>query len=176
MITLVLGGVRSGKSRFAQELARKLSPSPVYLATSRVWDDDHRARIARHVRDRGEEWTTLEVEKQLSSVTFQERVIVVDCVTLWLANWFSDCRADADAALDQAKQEFDKTLDSTTNTWIFVSNEIGQGVHAETTSGRKFTDLQGFFNQHVACVADAVVLMVAGIPFAVKGRLPEDAA
>ncbi|HEY6561490.1 MAG TPA: bifunctional adenosylcobinamide kinase/adenosylcobinamide-phosphate guanylyltransferase [Polyangiaceae bacterium] len=176
MITLVLGGVRSGKSRFAQELARKLSPSPVYLATSRTWDDDHRARIARHVQDRGEEWTTLEVEKQLSSVTLQERVIVVDCVTLWLANWFSDSGSNADVALEQAKHELDKTIDSTTNTWIFVSNEIGQGVHAETVSGRKFTDLQGFLNQHIASVADTVVLMVAGIPLPVKGRLPEDVA
>ena len=173
MITLILGGVRSGKSRFAQELALKWSPDPIYLATSRPWDADHSARIARHVRDRGEAWTTLEVEKHLSSVTVNERVIVVDCLTLWLANWFSDSGSDADAALEHAKAEFDKTMRATDNRWIFVSNELGLGVHAETVAGRKFTDLQGFLNQHVAAAADTVVLMVAGIPFPLKGRLPE---
>ena len=176
MITLVLGGVRSGKSRFAQELAQSWSRAPVYLATSRVWDDDHKARIERHVRDRGDEWTTLEVEKQLSSVTLEDRLIVVDCVTLWLANWFSDNGSDADAALAQAKAEFDKTVQTTKNRWIFVSNELGLGVHAATEAGRKFTDVQGFLNQHIAAVADVVVLMVAGIPFALKGRLPERVA
>lgn len=176
MITLVLGGVRSGKSRFAQELAQSWSPAPVYLATSRVWDDDHKARIERHVRDRGQEWTTLEVEKHLSSVNLQERVIVVDCVTLWLANWFSDSGSDANAALERAKAEFDKTTQASTNRWIFVSNELGLGVHATTESGRKFTDIQGFLNQHLAAAADTVVLMVAGIPFAIKGRLPERTA
>lgn len=176
MITLVLGGVRSGKSRFAQELARKWSPAPIYLATSRVWDADHQARIARHVRDRGEEWTTLEIEKHLSTVGVQDRVIVMDCVTLWLANWFSDHGADVDTALEGAKREFDRTTQATTNRWIFVSNELGLGVHAETEAGRKFTDMQGFLNQHIAAAADRVVLMVAGIPFPLKGRLPEHSA
>jgi adenosylcobinamide kinase/adenosylcobinamide-phosphate guanylyltransferase len=97
-------------------------------------------------------------------------------VTLWLANWFSDAGSDADAALEGAKQEFDKTTAATSNTWIFVSNEIGQGVHAETPAGRKFTDLHGFLNQHIAAAADTVVLMVAGIPFALKGRLPQVAS
>ncbi|HMJ16065.1 MAG TPA: bifunctional adenosylcobinamide kinase/adenosylcobinamide-phosphate guanylyltransferase, partial [Polyangiaceae bacterium] len=133
----------------------------------------HEARIARHVRDRGPEWTTLEIEKHLSSVPLREHVIVVDCVTLWLANWFSDTKFDAEDALTQAKLEFDKVTAQSNNTWIFVSNEIGQGVHAETPVGRKFTDMHGFLNQHIAALAETVVLMVAGIPFALKGRLPE---
>jgi adenosylcobinamide kinase/adenosylcobinamide-phosphate guanylyltransferase len=168
--TLILGGARSGKSRFAERLAKQLSKNPVYLATSRRWDDDHAARIERHRRDRGPEWTNLEEELALCRVDMSGRVIVVDCITLWLTNFFVDESCDIDAALTRAKSEMDRFL-ALNNTLFFVSNEVGQGLHAPTESGRKFTDLQGFFNQFLAERVDNVALMVAGLPLLLKGSL-----
>jgi adenosylcobinamide kinase/adenosylcobinamide-phosphate guanylyltransferase len=167
--TLVLGGARSGKSRHAERLAHSLTDKPVYLATSRPWDDDHQARIARHRRDRGPEWETIEEQKQLSAPDLSGRVVVVDCVTLWLTNFFVDLGQDVDACLVAAQSELDRALARDT-TWIFVSNELGQGLHAPTEIGRKFTDLQGFMNQYIAARVEAVALLVAGIPLYVKGR------
>lgn len=168
-VTLVIGGARSGKSRYAEKLALSWSKDPVYVATSRIWDDDHRARIARHKRDRGPEWETMEQEKTLSQMKVTGRVVVVDCVTLWLTNYFVDEKQDHDAALSAIKSEFDRTVELN-NHFVFVTNEIGQGVHAHTESGRKFTDAQGFFNQHIAARANRVVLLVAGIPVEVKNE------
>lgn len=171
MIILVLGGARSGKSRFAQELALALAKNPVYLATARIRDDEFRARVERHRADRGPEWTTIEQYRLPSSEPLRGRVVVVDCVTLWLTNVFSDSDGSVERTLELATEELYRTL-SMPATWILVSNEIGQGVHAMTEAGRRFTDLQGFMNQRIAARADAVALMVAGIPVAVKGALP----
>lgn len=168
-ITLIIGGARSGKSRFAEELALKQTKNPVYVATSRIWDDDHRARIERHKRDRSPVWQTIEEEKHLSQMKVTGRVVVVDCVTLWLTNFFVDEKQDHEAALNAIRSEFDRTV-TLKNHFIFVTNEIGQGVHAHTESGRKFTDVQGFINQHIAARANRVVLMVAGIPVDVKNE------
>jgi adenosylcobinamide kinase / adenosylcobinamide-phosphate guanylyltransferase len=165
--TLILGGARSGKSRYAEQLAKTMSRQPVYLATSRAWDEDHQARIRRHQRDRGPEWITVEAELRLSATGLQDKVVVVDCVTLWLTNFFVDHKLDPETSLSAAQEELDRTL-LMSNEWIFVSNEIGQGLHATTESGRKFTDIQGLFNQYLAARANRVVLMVAGIPLTIK--------
>ena len=176
-VIFVLGGARSGKSRQAATLAQRLAPDPVYLATSRVSADDpeHQRRVDRHRADRGPEWTTIEEERLISRHPLDGRVVVVDCLTLWLTNWFMHERASPELAfertLDSARAELDRTL-ARNATWILVSNEIGQGVHAMTEIGRQFTDLQGFVNQHAASRADTVVLMVAGIPHVIKGQLP----
>jgi adenosylcobinamide kinase / adenosylcobinamide-phosphate guanylyltransferase len=169
VIALVLGGARSGKSRHAQRMALARSPSPVYLATSRPWDEDHAARIARHRADRGPEWTTLEEPRALASAGLAGRVVVVDCVTLWLTNLFADAKWEADAALAAAQAELGRVT-AIDATWIFVSNELGTGPHAATESARKFVDAHGFLNQDIARRADSVVLMVAGLPLAVKGQ------
>ena len=166
---LVIGGARSGKSRFASDLARSLTPRPVMLATSRPWDDDHRARIERHVRDRGPEWRTVEEERRLSAIGFRHEVVVVDCITLWLTNVFIDMGRDPERCLVEAKAEVERVL-LVPNQWIFVTNELGQGVHAPDASTRAFVDLQGFVNQHLASRVDDVVLMVAGIPLTVKEK------
>lgn len=170
-LTFVLGGARSGKSRYATELAKRLSPRPVYVATSRVWDDDHRRRIERHQRDRGPEWRLIEEPKHLSRVAIEGEVVVIDCVTLWLTNFFVDDGHDVERTLAVAGDEFERMLQRD-NHYIVVSNELGQGLHAPTELGRKFTDLQGFMNQKIAARADRVVLMVAGIPLFVKGAAP----
>ena len=170
-LTLVLGGARSGKSRHAQALALALSPRPLYVATSRVWDDDHAARIERHRRERGPEWRTAECERELAALELAGEVAVIDCVTLWLSNFFSDLGSDVDRCLELARAQVD-LLAAIPATLIVVSNELGQGLHASTEVGRKFTDLQGLVNQHIAARADNVAWMVAGIPHYVKGAAP----
>lgn len=165
---MITGGARSGKSRQAQELALKLSNNPVYVATARQWDDEFRDRVRRHQQDRDERWTSIEEEKFLSRLNLKERTVVIDCVTLWITNFFVDLRYDIDACLTACKAEVEGLRGSDANI-IIVTNEIGMGVHAETEIGRKFTDLQGWVNQYIASRADEVVLMVSGIAVRIKG-------
>lgn len=166
-IILITGGARSGKSKHAEKLALTLSDNPVYLATARIWDDEFKQRVLRHQRDRGPEWTNVEEEKWLSSHSLTNRVVLIDCVTLWCTNFFFDLQADVDKALQAVKEEFDKLV-SQEATFIFVTNEIGMGATSENEIQRKFTDLQGWVNQYIAARADKVVLMVSGIPVNVK--------
>ena len=170
-LVFITGGARSGKSRYAQQLALQLSNTPVYLATARRWDDDFEKRIQRHQAERDERWTSIEEEKNISGLSLSGKVIVMDCVTLWLTNFFTDNKYDIDASLEQCKVEIDK-LDTTNNTFIIISNEIGMGTHADTEMGRKFTDLQGWMNQYIAQKADKVVFMVSGIPMVIKTTPP----
>jgi adenosylcobinamide kinase/adenosylcobinamide-phosphate guanylyltransferase len=167
-LVFVTGGARSGKSRYAQQLALELHNNPVYLATARHWDDDFEKRIQRHQSERDERWTSIEEEKHISSLSFANKVVVIDCVTLWLTNFFVDNKNDIETSLTQCKQEIDK-LDTGNNIFIIISNEIGMGMHADTETGRKFTDLQGWMNQYIAQKANRVVFMVSGIPVVIKG-------
>jgi adenosylcobinamide kinase/adenosylcobinamide-phosphate guanylyltransferase len=143
----------------------------VYLATSRRWDDEHAARIERHRADRGPEWVTVEEPLEIAGAALGHPVVVLDCVTLWLTNVFAREDSDLDRSLHVAKQEIDRCLQRV-NTWIWISNELGQGVHAGTPSARRFVDLQGFVNQHLAAQVETVALMVAGLPHVIKGALP----
>lgn len=167
MIYFITGGERSGKSRYAQELALEFSSSPVYLATARQWDDDFRKRIKRHQSERDDRWTNIEEEKHIGNLTLNNKVVVVDCVTLWLTNFYTDTKYNVEESLTQAKAEFDKIM-MMDGLFIFISNEIGMGVHAETETGRKFVELQGWMNQHIAKQAHEVILMVSGIPLKLK--------
>lgn len=166
-IVLVTGGQRSGKSGYAQRLALSLASNPVYLATSRVWDDEFQQRVLRHQADRGPEWTNIEEEKQLSRHNLNGRVVVIDCVTLWGTNFFFDNDSNVERSLDELKNEFNKLAEQDAYL-IFVTNEIGLGGVSPDTVQRKFTDLQGWLNQYIASKADEVVLMVSGIPMKVK--------
>ncbi len=168
MITLITGGERSGKSRYAQQLALELSDKPLYVATARKWDEDFEKRVQRHKDERDERWTNIEEEKHLSKIDLNNKVAVIDCVTLWLTNFYTDTKYNVEESLKQAKDEFEK-LAKADRTLIIISNEIGMGVHAGTETGRKFVELQGWMNQHIAAKADKVVLMVSGIPVAIKG-------
>lgn len=167
MIHYITGGERSGKSKFAQELALQFTDNPVYLATSRIWDADHQKRIDRHVMDRDERWTSVEEEKNISKVIAPKKVYVIDCVTLWLTNFFVDHKNNVDLALAEAKKEFNLLLEIDA-TIIIISNEIGMGVHAQTEVGRKFTELQGWTNQHIAKHAHKATFMVSGLPLTLK--------
>ena len=166
-IIMITGGQRSGKSVEAERMALSLSQSPVYLATAHIWDDEFRQRVVRHQERRGPQWTNIEEETALSSHDLTGRVVVIDCVTLWLTNFFFANDADTDKSLELAKAEFDKftTPDAT---YIFVTNEIGSGGVSDNAIQRKFTDLEGWMNQYIASKADEVILMVCGIPVKIK--------
>ncbi|WP_426484024.1 bifunctional adenosylcobinamide kinase/adenosylcobinamide-phosphate guanylyltransferase [Flavobacterium sp. 2] len=170
MIYLITGGERSGKSHYAQNLALQLSDSPLYVATARKWDSDFQNRINRHQQERDERWTNIEKEKYLSEIDFSGKVALIDCVTLWLTNFFVDTKNDVSLSLEEAKKEFLSIANQQNATLIIVTNEIGMGVHADTHIGRKFTELQGWMNQFLASNADEVFLMVSGIPVKIKGE------
>ncbi|RYJ37739.1 Cobalbumin biosynthesis protein [Flavobacterium anhuiense] len=165
---MVTGGERSGKSGYAQKLALELSDSPLYVATARKWDDDFQNRIDRHQQERDEHWTNIEKEKYLSEIDFSGKTALIDCVTLWLTNFFIDTKNDVELSLEEAKKEFLAIAKHENANIIIVTNEIGMGVHAETHIGRKFVELQGWMNQFLASNADEVVLMVSGIPVKIK--------
>lgn len=165
-VILITGGARSGKSRYAEELALSLSKNPVYVATAHVWDEEFRERVKKHQERRGPEWTNIEEEMLLSRHDLTGRVAVIDCITLWCTNYFFQMQ-DVDAALEALKAEFDK-FTAHDATYIFVTNEIGMGGVSDNAVQRKFTDLQGWMNQYVASKADEVILMVSGIPVKIK--------
>ncbi len=168
-IILITGGQRSGKSGKAEKLALSLSANPVYVATAHIWDSDFQERVRRHQERRGPQWTNIEEEMLLSRHDLTGRVVVIDCVTLWLTNFFFNHDSDVDKSLTLAKAEFDK-FTSHDATYIFVTNEIGLGGVSENAIQRKFTDLQGWMNQYIAACADEVILMVSGIALSVKSE------
>jgi adenosylcobinamide kinase / adenosylcobinamide-phosphate guanylyltransferase len=165
-VTLVLGGARSGKSRFAESLA--FAPK-TYIATGQAFDDEMRQRIALHKSQRGEEWRTIEepvnLPQELERLT--SGFVLVDCLTLWLSNLML---ADLDwqGPLDQLA----KILGSANSHVVLVSNEVGLGIVPDTPLGRKFRDAQGVTNQCISQIAENVILLVAGIPLAIKGSFP----
>ena len=168
-ITFITGGARSGKSSYAQNQALLLSDNPAYIATAKVYENDHefKDRVQRHQSDRDERWTSIEEQLYVHKLQLNNRIIVIDCVTLWLTNFFSLFKYDVQQSLNAFKQEID-IISKTNNRFFIISNEIGMGIHAETEIGRKFTDLQGWANQYIASKANKVVLMISGIPLVVK--------
>ena len=166
-IILITGGQRSGKSSKAEGLALSLSENPVYMATAHVWDEEFRERVRKHQERRGSQWTNIEEETALSKHDMTGCVVVIDCVTLWLTNFFFVNESNIDRSLEQAKAEFDKFTEAEA-TYIFVTNEIGSGGVSDNAIQRKFTDLQGWMNQYIAQKADEVILMVSGIAVNIK--------
>lgn len=167
MIYYISGGERSGKSRYAMDLALSLSDSPIYLATSRKWDSDFEERVERHQNERDKRWENWEEEKTIGQLNVTGRVVVLDCVTLWLTNWFLDLEQDIEACLQQTKHELEQLFKQKA-TLIIISNEIGMGVHAESHMGRKFVELQGWTNQFIAEKSDKAIFMVSGLPLQLK--------
>ena len=173
-IILITGGQRSGKSVYAEKLALSLSDNPVYVATAHIWDEEFRQRVKKHQERRGAQWTNIEEEKYLSKHDITGKVAVIDCITLWCTNFFFKQGAPEweQPTVDQALREITKEFDRFTQqeaTFIFVTNEIGSGGVSPDPIQRRFTDLEGWINQHVAAKADEVVLMVSGIPVKIKG-------
>ncbi len=166
-IILITGGQRSGKSAKAEALALSMSERPVYVATAHIWDEEFCERVRIHQERRGPQWTNIEEERQLSRHDLSGRVAVIDCVTLWLTNFFFANDSDVKKTLAEAQYEFD-AFTAPDATYIFVTNEIGLGGVSENAVQRKFTDLQGWMNQYIAARADEVILMVSGLPVKIK--------
>ncbi len=163
---MITGGQRSGKSKKAEELALSLSDRPVYVATAHIWDEEFRERVTRHQERRGPQWTNIEEEKFLSRHDLTGRVAVIDCVTLWLTNFFFESQ-NVDETLTAVKEEFERFTKNDA-TYIFVTNEIGSGGVSDNAVQRQFTDLEGWMNQYIASRADEVILMVSGIAVKIK--------
>ncbi len=175
MLTFVLGGARSGKSRYAQTLAG-VAPSVVYIATASAGDDpEMKRRIARHRAERPPHFRTIEAPVELVEAVeaVKDGVILVDCMTLWLSNLSYRHRALRPEARESrilgAVSAFIEAACQREGKIIVVSNEVGEGVVPDSSVARYFRDLQGLANQAVAREADRVVLMVAGIPLTLKG-------
>ena len=166
-IMLITGGQRSGKSSYAQKLALSLNENPVFLATSAVWDEEHRQRIERHKRDRGAEWTNIEELKDLQKINVNHRVVVIDCVTLWSTNFFHESNGDLEYSLAAITERFDAFIKQDA-VFIFVTNELGSGGTSENDLQCRFTDLLGWVNQYISSQSDEVILMVSGIPIKIK--------
>ena len=165
-IILITGGQRSGKSKKAEELAMSLSDNPVYVATAHIWDEEFRERVKRHQERRGPQWTNIEEEKFLSRHDLTGRVAVIDCVTLWLTNFFFE-NQNVDETLKTVMEEFERFTKNDA-TYIFVTNEIGSGGVSDNAVQRQFTDLEGWMNQYIASRAEEVILMVSGIAVKIK--------
>ncbi len=166
-IIFVTGGQRSGKSEWAEQKALSLSPTPVYVATARIWDEEFRTRVEAHQTRRGPEWTNIEEPLHLGSLDMSGRVVLVDCVTLWATNMFFEHGENTEKALEHLKDEFD-SFTSHNATYIFVTNEIGLGGVSENAMQRHFTDLQGKINRYIAAIADEAYMMVSGLEIRLK--------
>ena len=163
-LTLVLGGARSGKSRYAERLITALPPPWIYVATAQAHYTEMAERIAAHRARRDAWWRTIEAPHDVASaLVADEGPVLVDCVTLWLSN-----RMPADADMDAEIAGLEAALDACLGPVVLVSNEVGFGIVPDNALARRFRDLQGHLNQRLAARADRVVLVVAGIPVMVK--------
>ena len=173
MVSLVLGGARSGKSRFALSLGADCRRA-VYIATCRVEDPEMAARVARHRHERPENWITveepLEIARAVELHSGECDFVLIDCLTLWLSNLCWEHREDPEPAVEAAalREVARLATVSTVARIVLVTNEVGCGIVPETPVGRFFRDLQGRVNQESARLADQVFHMVAGIPVEIK--------
>jgi adenosylcobinamide kinase/adenosylcobinamide-phosphate guanylyltransferase len=167
-VTLVLGGARSGKSRFAEHLISTLGGerTPLYIATAAAGDDEMAARIAAHRARRGATWATLEVPLDLAGAirAHRDTPMLVDCLTLWLSNAMHEARA-----MENETAHLLEALRAARAPVVLVSNEVGLGLVPDTPLGRAFRDEAGRLNQRVAASAGHVVFVAAGLPLYLKG-------
>ncbi len=164
---LVLGGARSGKSRYAQKLAEASGKAPMLIATATAGDAEMAERIAKHRADRASHWRLVEEKINVAGALSREaapgKVIVVDCLTLWLSNLMLGSY-DVETCCDALT----RSLASLAGPAIFVSNEVGFGIVPDNELGRAFRDAQGRLNQMLASACDTVVLVTAGLPLQLK--------
>jgi adenosylcobinamide kinase/adenosylcobinamide-phosphate guanylyltransferase len=166
--TLVLGGARSGKSAFAEQLVRNSALKRIYLATATPGDDEMQARISHHRSRRGDGWRTIEEPLELTPTLTREcaedSAVLVDCLTLWLSNIMH-----AGRDVETETRHLTEWLTHAPCPIVLVSNEIGLGLVPETPLGRRFRDAQGRLNQAVAAAVPHVVFVAAGLPLRLKG-------
>ena len=175
---LILGGVRSGKSREALRVAASMPRGSrgAFLATAQALDGDMEARIARHRAERPTGWGTLEepfdVLVACARLAGNVDVVVLDCLTLWVANLL--LRGDEEKSILAAADALADFLAERRFSLVIVSNEVGAGVHPATGVGLRFRDALGGVNQRIAAAADRVSYMVAGLPMTVKDVPPHE--
>ena len=167
-ITLVLGGARSGKSAFAEQLARTSDLQRHYVATGQAYDAEMDERIARHRTDRGDGWTTHEIPidliGRLPQLAGEDKVVLVDCLTLWITNLMM-----AEADVEASGRLLVECLAGWRGNIILVSNEVGLGIVPDNKMAREFRDHAGRLHQRIAAVADEVYFVAAGLPLKMKG-------
>ena len=176
-IILVTGGARSGKSKFAEQLALKLGDNhAAYIATAQIFDDEMAYRVKLHKQRRGKNWLTFEspfnADKSITFAAKSFNVILFDCVTIYLSNFLCNENLDDDEKIFEHFELLMKNLiDAAKNsnaTVIFVSNEVGAGIVPENKLARKFRDIAGIANQMIAAESEKVFLTVAGLAIDLK--------
>jgi adenosylcobinamide kinase / adenosylcobinamide-phosphate guanylyltransferase len=177
-LILLLGGARSGKSRTAERMAHDLGGGDVlFIATAEAFDDEMRERIAAHRASRPAKWRTLEVPHHVDEHVRSlppSAVVIVDCMTLLASNVLltlpEDCTQEsATGAILHEVDALIAACSASTATWIIVSNEVGMGIVPPYRLGRLYRDALGAANQRLAAAANEVLLLVAGIPWRLKG-------
>jgi adenosylcobinamide kinase/adenosylcobinamide-phosphate guanylyltransferase len=164
---LVLGGARSGKSRYAQMRAEALDLKPIYIASAQAFDDEMQDRIARHRADRDARWDTIEaaieLARAISVYSTSDTVLLIDCLTLWTANLIL-----GDHDIPAATDALTRSIEHAKGPLILVANEVGYGIVPDNALARRFRDEAGIINQRVAAVVDEVQLIAAGLPLTLK--------
>jgi adenosylcobinamide kinase/adenosylcobinamide-phosphate guanylyltransferase len=179
-LVLILGGVRSGKSQFAQEMALRLGQSVLFVATGEALDEEMRQRIEEHQKARPSNWRTIEaplgVGRRTREQTGDAQVVIVDCLTLLVSNVIGQCgdpeQVDAGLVSEKLAVEIEELVDCIEEveaSFILVSNEVGMGLVPDNRLGRLYRDCLGKANRELAQRVDTVYLMIAGIPMVVKG-------
>jgi adenosylcobinamide kinase/adenosylcobinamide-phosphate guanylyltransferase len=171
--TLILGGARSGKSVFAEKLAEDSGLDVTYIATAQVYDEEFATRIRHHQERRPANWALIEeahyLAQALQANARDQRCLIVDCMTLWLAQWIcSDCKPPAESSWQAERAALLALLPTLPGKVVLVSNEVGMGIVPLGEINRRFQDEQGRLNQAVAAVCDQVFFVAAGLPLKLK--------
>lgn len=168
-LTIVTGGAKSGKSRFAEGLVTATNRPRVYIATARVWDDEIRAKVAAHRNDRGPNWHTVDAPRDVAAALGQvpaNAVVLLDCATMWLTN----CMLD-EADLEAETAALLAALSACAAPVVVVTNELGWSIVPDNALARRFQNAQGRLNQQLAARAGRVVAVISGLPLVLKGTL-----
>ncbi|MCK5830598.1 MAG: bifunctional adenosylcobinamide kinase/adenosylcobinamide-phosphate guanylyltransferase [Methylococcales bacterium] len=173
MIELVLGGARSGKSHYAEQVAFESETPVIYIATAEAGDSEMQTRIKRHRQDRPQHWKTVEEPIKLADVIEEynesNMCLLVDCLTLWLTNILFDKQGNVQQTLFETEsQALFNVLSTSSGKIVLVSNEVGLGIVAIDKMTRRFVDETGFLHQKIAALSDKVVLVTAGLPQQLK--------
>jgi adenosylcobinamide kinase/adenosylcobinamide-phosphate guanylyltransferase len=168
-LTIVTGGAKSGKSRYAEGLATATNRPRIYIATARVWDDEIRDKVAAHRSDRGTDWHTIDAPRDVAAALAlvpSESVVLLDCATMWLSN----CMLD-EADLEAETAVLLAALAACPAPVVVVTNELGWSIVPDNALARRFQNAQGRLNQQLAAQAGLVVAVISGLPLTLKGTL-----